>query len=42
MVISGSGEMTNWKQYDDAQWYKYRKNLKKVIITDGVTTKSCQ
>ena len=35
LIISGTGAMKNWDKYPD--WYNLRKNIKKIIIEDGVT-----
>lgn len=36
LVISGTGQMYNYS-YDDLPWYNVRENIKKVIISNGVT-----
>jgi len=38
LVISGTGNMTMIRFFDDTTWYRYRENIKKVIIEDGVTS----
>lgn len=37
LTISGTGEMTNWVNYD-APWSEFREKIKKVNIKDGVTS----
>ena len=39
LVISGQGNMKNWKYFSDVPWYSsYRSEIKSVTIEDGVTT----
>ena len=38
LVISGSGDMTNWSFYTSVPWYNYQSSIKTVIIEDGVTS----
>ena len=38
LVISGTGNMTMIRVFYDTPWYRYRENIKKVIIEDGVTS----
>lgn len=37
MTITGSGEMLNWSSYSKIPWYSYVRQIKKVIISDGIT-----
>lgn len=37
LVISGTGEMEEYKTRSSVSWYKYRTEVKKVIFKDGVT-----
>ena len=36
LIISGSGEMTDYKSSVTAPWYEYFENIKEVIVQDGV------
>ncbi len=38
LTISGTGVMTDFGYENDFPWYSYAKNIKKVIINDGVTS----
>ncbi len=38
MVISGKGDMAEWKYSADVPWYNYRGSLKKVTVEEGVTS----
>ena len=38
LTISGTGEMDNWDDNSDVPWYSNRKNIKNVIIENGVTS----
>ena len=39
MTISGTGAMTNYRDYDYVPWFsRYKKSLKRVVIENGVTT----
>ena len=38
LTISGTGEMTEYGYGNDFPWYSYAKDIKKVIISDGVTS----
>ena len=37
LTISGSGKMDNFLNESDIPWYSYRKQIKKVVVKDGVT-----
>ena len=37
-TISGVGDMKEFVQNEKVPWYSYRKNVKKAIVTDGVTS----
>ena len=36
--ISGNGEMCSYTSYDSYPWYSYRSQIKKVVISKGVTS----
>ncbi|MBQ3150249.1 MAG: leucine-rich repeat protein [Clostridia bacterium] len=38
LVISGTGDMTNWSSYSYVPWYSYRSSIKSVSIGDSVTS----
>ncbi len=38
LTISGTGEMTNWSSSSDVPWSDYSSAIKKVIVSDGVTS----
>ncbi len=38
LTISGKGKMEDWPDRGNSPWYDVRKAIKKIIITDGVTT----
>lgn len=38
LTIQGSGAMTDYSSYGDVPWYSYRKDIKTVVIKDGVTS----
>ena len=38
LTIQGSGAMTDYHYDDDVPWYSYRKDIKTVVIKDGVTS----
>ena len=38
LTIQGSGTMTDYSYDDDVPWYSYRKDIKTVVIKDGVTS----
>lgn len=38
LTISGEGDMTNFNEYNTAPWYSLRDEIKKVVISEGVTS----
>ena len=36
--ISGNGKMCSYTSYDSYPWYSYRSQIKKVVISEGVTS----
>ena len=38
LIISGTGDMENYKSYKDVPWQSQRENIENIIIKDGVTS----
>ncbi len=38
LVISGTGDMTNWSSSSYAPWYSMRENIKSITVENGVTS----
>lgn len=38
LTISGTGNMTTYESFDNAPWYLFREDIKKVIINYGITS----
>ena len=38
LIISGKGEMRDFSEYDTPPWHKYRKEIRTVVVNDGVTS----
>lgn len=38
LTISGTGDMTNWSDYEDVPWYPYRWETKTIVVQEGVTS----
>ncbi len=38
LVISGTGDMTNWSSSSDAPWYSMREKIKSITVESGVTS----
>lgn len=42
MNITGTGNMEDWKKFAETPWYEERENVKKVVISEGVTSVSAE
>ena len=40
LSITGTGSMTNWTEYSSVPWYKYRSEIRKVVIESGIKSVS--
>ena len=38
LIINGSGDMPDYKSYDEQPWYAYRNTISHLIIEDGITS----
>lgn len=38
LLITGEGDMYNYNEFETAPWYSFRSEIKKLVISDGITS----